>query len=505
EALDKLGRRSPIGSRLSSSEWADVPVALRERAFFSSRVESARFLQRASDAIADFLLGKRITLPNGQTVLATGGRAQFIEQMREFALREGMGALDPKHKGGLQDITSERRLGLIFDVQTRQAQDFAYRKQGLFPEVLNEFPAQRFIRVLYVKEPRDYHVPFEDQVFLKTDPIWRVINADFNVPWGPWGWGCGHDVEDVDRDEADSLGLTQPGAPVQPPAPEDFNDNLQASTRGLAPELIDRLKAEFGDRIVIEGETIRWAKPARRRAGGTAGTPGTNVPAAPAPVQTPAPVPAPAPATPAAPVRKSPVSAGLDIKVRGELKKKVLIGLDAINKVHDDGMLPKIPLHGRTSPGSLGVHRATRNTLTGEVRSYDIGVKADGPWPALTTVHECGHFLDCEGIGPKGIYATRAGQPDMLAVLAAAEKTAAIQGLKAELARGHRRAAELLTPEEIWARAYAQFIAMKSGDKTLLTDVANVRNAHLNRQWGEADFAPIAAAIENMFRNLGWL
>ena len=59
-----------------------------------------------------------------------------------------------------------------------------------------------------VKTERESHIPFEDKVFLKSDPVWaEQINQDFEVPWGPWGWGCGHDVEDVDRDEAESLGL----------------------------------------------------------------------------------------------------------------------------------------------------------------------------------------------------------------------------------------------------------------------------------------------------------
>lgn len=44
EAIDKIGTKSPIGSAMVSAEWADVPVALRERAMFSSQVENVRFL-----------------------------------------------------------------------------------------------------------------------------------------------------------------------------------------------------------------------------------------------------------------------------------------------------------------------------------------------------------------------------------------------------------------------------------------------------------------------------
>ena len=34
EAVDKLGKKAPIASSLNSSEWADVPGAIRERAFW---------------------------------------------------------------------------------------------------------------------------------------------------------------------------------------------------------------------------------------------------------------------------------------------------------------------------------------------------------------------------------------------------------------------------------------------------------------------------------------
>ena len=254
EALDKIGLRSPIGSTFTSSEWSDVPIALREQAFFSSRVESARVLQRAQDSITDFLANNREVLADGQIALKTGSRAEFVDQMQTFLAANGV----ERGEGGLTDVTSEARLGLVFNVQTQAAQDYGYWKQGMDADVLDEFPAQRFIRVVDVKEPRQSHAQYENQVYLKTDPIWaRVINADFGVPWGPWGWGCGHDVEDVDRAEAESLGLLQPGEKVKPDE-RTLTDNLQASTKGLEPELLDKLKNEFGDRLIIEGDTMRW-------------------------------------------------------------------------------------------------------------------------------------------------------------------------------------------------------------------------------------------------------
>ena len=254
EAIQKLAGLTIAPSSFTSSEWADMPVELRDNAFFSSRIESARFLQRAKDALGDFLAGNRKTLPDGQTVLATGSRAAFVSQMQDFLESEGV----VRTSGDLRDITSEKRLGLIFDIKTRQAQDFGYWKQGMDPAVLNQFPAMRFIRVREVKAERELHIPFENQVYLKTDPIWWcVINKDFGVPWGPWGWGCGHDVEDVDREEAEKLHLVRPGEKLV--APKQFlNEHLQASVKTIDPDLVAKLEQEFGDQIAIENDMMRW-------------------------------------------------------------------------------------------------------------------------------------------------------------------------------------------------------------------------------------------------------
>jgi hypothetical protein len=263
DALGKLAQRRIVGSApdFGSAQWSAVPVGLRERAFFSARVENARFLQRGKDSLTDFLAGNRETLPNGEVALKLGSRQEFVKQMQSFSVAEGMGPLKPGDAGTIKDITSEKRLGLIFDTQTRQAQDYGYWLQGQDPDVLDEFPAQRFIRVIDVNEPRTEHALFEDQVALKSDlDFWARINQDFGVPWGPWGWGCGHDVEDVDRAEAEQLGLLQPGQAAVPVA-KSFNDALEASTQNLDPEMVQFLADAFGDQVEIDqaAMAVKWS------------------------------------------------------------------------------------------------------------------------------------------------------------------------------------------------------------------------------------------------------
>ncbi len=263
EALRKLGERSPVGSILRSADWSRVPTAIRERSFFSATIEDARFLQRAQKFLEDFIAQTRLTNDNGETYLKSGGRAQFIDELQKFALREGMGSLDPEIKGTVRDIASETRLGLIFDTNLKSAQDYGYWKQGQDPDVLDAFPSQRFIRVAAVRKPRPLHQANRNEVRRKDDlRFWLAMNdpaiGGFGVPWGPWGFGSGMDVEDVGRSESDGLGLTDANERVQPVAEKDFNDRLQASTQGLSQPLINLLKIAFGDKATFEGDAVQW-------------------------------------------------------------------------------------------------------------------------------------------------------------------------------------------------------------------------------------------------------
>jgi hypothetical protein len=66
-----------------------------------------------------------------------------------------------------------------------------------------------------------------------------------------------------------------------------------------------------------------------------------------------------------------------------------------------------------------------------------------------------------------------------------------------------------LSPGELWARAYAQFIATESGSVEMLTYLEKVRSGRTiywaESQWTDADFAPIRAAIRDAFRHLRWM
>lgn len=273
EAVKKLDQRTPVAAKLSSAEWARVPLALRERAQFSAGVASVRFLAEVQDQMRKRLAWEKESVANGEAFV---DRGSFISHMREIAEQEGLDTTSDGRagqRGTVRDIRSARRLGLIYDMQNNMATEFSRWKMDHDADVLDEFPAQRLLPSTADKPRPDEFwrgrwaeagsavgwlgASPGDMVALKTSPIWTALSA-FGVPWPPFDYGSQRMLEDVDRAEAEAIGLLQPDRPVPQfgeqggSGPQEFNDELAMSVRNNVPEMQTWLKDEFGDQVDID-------------------------------------------------------------------------------------------------------------------------------------------------------------------------------------------------------------------------------------------------------------
>ena len=270
EAIDVLRRRLPQGSKRTASEWSKEAQVVKDRAFFSAQVESTRFLARARKFLLDFIEHETENTPEG-IALRADGRARFVNEMAEFAIREGLGPVgipaDAVDQTDITDIRSEARLRLIFDTQTRQSVGYGWYKQGLDPEILEAWPAARFIRYPGSKTYRPRHARHEGDIRLKTDnEYWALYqNAEeiggFETPYEPYGFNSNMGQEDVSREEAIQVGLIKESTNVSPPKKTpSFNDNLRASLNGIDPDLRAQLAKELGVKTPRKRDYIKPPK-----------------------------------------------------------------------------------------------------------------------------------------------------------------------------------------------------------------------------------------------------
>ncbi len=270
EAVAKLASRTSVGADLSSSQWADVPLALRERAFFSARVTNAQYAQQLKDLVGSILnpqqirRADRVTAENPEGFVTVGENlASARLKAKEELQRLGY---DPGDQAGtIQDLSSDRRIELQLTHNVESAQGFGSYLQGQSEGALDAFPAQELFRAEDRKEERPWSTRWMQaggQIFsgrmvaLKSDPIWEAISA-FGTPYPPFDFNSGMWVRDIPRSESIDLGLLDADETVEPVV-EKFNAKLEAGTANLSPELIASLQKSFSAKVVIKGDHIHW-------------------------------------------------------------------------------------------------------------------------------------------------------------------------------------------------------------------------------------------------------
>jgi len=184
--------------------------------------------------------------------------------------------------------------------------------------------------------------------------------------------------------------------------------------------------------------------------------------------------------------------------------------LNLIDRTHDDGNLNKISVITTTSPNAVGSYYST------DTEGQYIAVKPKSHHPRMTMAHEVGHFLDHRGFhvpttgltGDLKDFTPREDVGKFASEYHAdfqewRDAVRASQGFKDLTSPYHRKC------HECWARSYAQWLARK--DLQLTSELQKMRpdwvgvDQQWRGVWRDDDFAPIADAIEKLFKKKGWL
>lgn len=205
--------------------------------------------------------------------------------------------------------------------------------------------------------------------------------------------------------------------------------------------------------------------------------------------------------------------------------------VESIAAVHGDGALKPIPV--QPYKGEIGIlGEFWRNNGV----AMKIKISAAGSHQRLTTAHEIGHFLEWSAI-PKTIPSAVGGKPfqaqtverrwetdpltkpwlDAMRSTKAYQRNSAIAGQKAVVLKrpdgsttryivDKKYANYLNSPEECFARAYAQYIALRSDDPAMRAELDAGRKSDplWAQQWADDDFEPIAREFDSLFAKLGW-
>ena len=217
----------------------------------------------------------------------------------------------------------------------------------------------------------------------------------------------------------------------------------------------------------------------------------------------------------------APVHHGLDVRLPlkpAAPRARAQHTLDAVASVHGDGNLPKIPVGLMPARGD-GHGEYEFDTSTGD--PLYIRIKAEngaadplneGTMPELALAHEIGHFLDNRGLPGPFFESNKPTVRKMRLLMRTIRRSATYQ----EIAKAARAGGVGTTywrylrhRNEIFARAYAQYIAWRSGSPVLREQIDAILDSNDDDvkvvQWPYEEFLPIVEAFDVLFEELGWL
>ena len=193
----------------------------------------------------------------------------------------------------------------------------------------------------------------------------------------------------------------------------------------------------------------------------------------------------------------------------GPLEPAIRETLRRIDQVHGIPGLPRVLVEWTNAVNPQGRYHPPVGGGTVRIEVSNLGDR-----PRATFLHEVGHLLD-HFLGGFVHYASRDRGSLLAPVLDALRRTEAyarlneavrdtstIDGWQSAYISGY-----LLGNEELWARAYTQYVVTRSDDALAREELDTVRReADFNRyrQWADEDFAPAAGAMDEALRKLGW-
>ena len=210
-----------------------------------------------------------------------------------------------------------------------------------------------------------------------------------------------------------------------------------------------------------------------------------------------------------------PIRSSFD-KIQQPLKNTAETVFTEIEKIHGFPLLSKmdiIQVNAKVFDGEFEYMKLSRGIR--------IKISSNTQNKEFTLLHEIGHIIDNQATGVRGINETGSLKNVFLDILKSIEQTDLTKRLRVMQTSGrfeyknklrkigtkdYERLNYLLQPKELWARAYSQYISMKSGNKDLLNQLNWEERSQtiFKTQWLENDFKMITFELEKFLIKNKW-
>lgn len=206
----------------------------------------------------------------------------------------------------------------------------------------------------------------------------------------------------------------------------------------------------------------------------------------------------------------SPISLAID---PGSLRDSIEDALVALATIH---AIPATAAALTIVEDQLAYGRAAEFRVMSD-GSCEIAVDPNqSPAPGLDALHELGHYVDWAVLPPTSAFGSASLPAEFDEWFVAVANSSACRemsriatspafvgvtladGTHVQLVEDAAHARYALQAPEVFARSYCQYIAVRSGNVTLRTELDLALQNHYPEQWRDEDFGPIADAIDGL-------
>lgn len=279
--LKLLRDRQAVASPLSAKEWAEIPVEIRQQAFWSAKLEHARHVEELKKVCLEALRGTfrkvgtlRTFAGKDKEARVLMSRGQVIKEMMAAAKERGLMPTGPR---AIENPASYARIKLIEDMSRRMTLGRARFESDNDAVAVKYWPAQELYRAEVRVEPRNWPerwtergdgigwegaLPIEKaggrMIALKSSPIWTEISA-FGLPHPPFDYNSGMGVRGVSVLETRRLGLLSSGEQARPAdkKPVEIRNDIKTMDPAMREWFLKEMRDRLGDdRVFVEGDEV---------------------------------------------------------------------------------------------------------------------------------------------------------------------------------------------------------------------------------------------------------
>lgn len=282
EAAELASIRALLPTTLSSAQIQQISGEILRRSVFSSRTDSAWYLQQIADVSKSVLNPTTETGEDGQPVTKGMNPADAVLHLKQSLLQEGY---QPKEgeRGTIKDLGSRQRRDLVVKTNVQVMQGAGHYAEGTNPDVLDAFPCWELVRFEARKQERAWktrwmeagrHVgdfealraldQFGRMVARKDSRIWAALGDPelfpdaLGNPYPPFAFNSGMWIQDVSREDAQKLGID-----VRDVKPESLDFSPISETAITDERLQNQIVVGLGDGYRFEDGVLknRWDSP----------------------------------------------------------------------------------------------------------------------------------------------------------------------------------------------------------------------------------------------------